>query len=192
MPLLPQPDTASPGALQLLYRVGAVDHVTSANILDDADFSDIAAWRTEAMDFAEAAIIQLTNISTITAWRLVNTTGVSLYEEDFAVPYVGSRGMGPGEFAAESCSISLTGKGTPPIGYEQGQTRTTIFVGTFDPVNWTQAKQVLDAGTVDFGVLRDYLVASTRVGADHYGTKATYRNYMCPQLNAHYQKKYGV
>jgi hypothetical protein len=192
MPLLPQPDTLSSGALQLLYRVGAIDHVTSTNMLDSVSFSDIAVWRAEAMAFADEVQSLLTSISVINAWRLVNPAGVSIYEEDFAVPYNGTRSPSTGEVASQSASGSLTGKGTPPIGYAQGQTRVTVFLGSFDTVEWPDAHQVLDAGTIDWNGLRDFLTASVLVGADHYGTKCTFRNYFCPQINSHYQKKYGL
>lgn len=192
MPLLPQPDTVSPGALQLLYRVGAIDHVTSANFLADVDVSDVGTIRSTAQTFADEVQDLLTNVSQINAWRIVDPSGVSLYEEDFDTPYVGSLVPVADTFNSQSASGSLTGKGTPAVGLAQGQTRTTVFLGIFQPVAWPDARATLTAGDTDWTDLRTFLSDSDVVGADHYGSKATYRNYWCPQINSHYQKAFGL
>jgi len=192
MPLLPQPDTTSPGALQILYTVGEIDHVTSANFLSGVDLGSLSAIRAEAVEFANRLSELLTNISFITSWRIVDPDGVSLYEESFGSVIPGARGVGGTEVAAQSMSGTLTGKGTPDVGLAQGQTRTVVFLGSFEPEEWIDAKLDLSQSNINFSGLRSFLIDSELVGADHYGVKATYRNYWTPQLNSHYQKKHGL
>jgi len=192
MPALPPPATLSPGALQILYTVGAIEHVTSANFTVDADYTTVSAMRALANTFANHIADLLTSISFCTSWRIVNPAGVSLYEEAFPDPIVGDRTPSGDEKSAQSASGSLTGKGLPEIGFAQGQTRTTVFLGAFDMVMWPDAHEELDAGNIDFGPLRQFLNENDQIGADFYGSKATYRAYWCPQFNAHFQNKYGT
>jgi len=192
MPLLPQPDTTSPGSLQLLYTVGVLEHITSANFLADVVLTDISAIRTEAEAFAAVVAGLLTNTSFISTWRIADPANVSLYEEAFADPIVGTRSPDTNERVSQAATGSVTGKGRPAVGLAQGQTRTTVFLGSFDSTNWPDNRQALDVGEIDFAPLREFLVDSDIVGADNYGSKATYRNYWCPQINSHYQKTYGL
>lgn len=191
MPLLPQPDTTSPGALNLMYVVGTVEHNTSANFLATADITDVDNVRLEAIAFAEELQDLLTNISSVHGWRITDPAGVSLYEEEFAVAYDGIRAPNANERFAQSASGSLTGKGVPAVGLAQGQTRTTVFLGSFDFTTWTEARHPLTVANINWTNLRQFLGVSDLIGADHYGVKATYRNYWTPQLNAHYQKRFG-
>jgi len=192
MPLLPQPDTLSPGSLQLLYTTGVLEHITSANFLADVVVADVSTIRTEAEAFAALVADLLPNTCFISSWRIADPANVSLYEEAFADPIVGTRTIASGEVPSQSATGALTGKGRPAVGLAQGQTRTTIFLASFDGANWPDNRQALDAGGTDFAPLREFLNTSDVVGADNYGSKATYRNYWCPQINTHYQKTYGL
>jgi hypothetical protein len=192
MPLLPQPSTTSPGALQLLYQVGALEHVTSANLVEGVDVGDLVNIRAAAQTFGEILADILTDISFVSGWRIVDPSGVSLYEEAFGTAIVGNRAPDGSEVGAQSVTGTITGKGRPAVGLAQGQTRTVVFLGSFSPENWGDAKEALDAGAVNFGPLRDFLTNNDYIGADQYGTKVTYHPYFLPQINAHYQKKYGL
>jgi hypothetical protein len=176
----------------LIYTTGVLEHVTSANFLADVVFTDLDPIRSQAEVWAGILADILTNTSFISSWRIVDPDGVSLYEEAFPAAISGVRSPGAAEVASQSCSMTLTGKGAPAVGLAQGQTRTVTFLGTFDPVNWADFRHDVDDGVIDFGPLRQFLNENEFIGADHYGTKATYRNYMVPQLNAHYQKTYGL
>lgn len=192
MPLLPQPSTTSPGALQLLYLVGAIDHVAASNLVADVDITDIATLRSAAQSLADIIKAEVSNITSINSWRLLDPSGVSLYEEAFDSPRVGTRTPTSDEVSMQSASITLTGKGRPPVGLAQGQTRFVWFPGFFDVVNWPNARAALTAGDIDLTDLRTHLNESDVIGADHYGVKADWRNYFVPQVNAHFQKKYGI
>lgn len=192
MPLLPQPSTVSPGRLVLLYTVGVLQHEIGTNLVAGTDLTGVSAFRTAAQAFRDIIKDQLTSISYVQGWKVTDLAGTTLYEEDFPEIATGVRVPLNEEVASQATTLTLTGKGRPPIGQAQGQTKVVFFPGTFDTLNWRDNRAATDAGAIDMGNLREWLVNEDLVGADHYGVKATWHDYMVIQVNSHYQKKYGL
>jgi len=189
---LPDPGTRSPGKLRVLYTVNGREHQSSAWFKQPNDFSDIPTIRSEAEDFANALMATCVVGSNAHDWEIVDPTGVQLYTEPFSAPIVGtitpSGSVGP----ADSVSLSTIGKGVPPtIGNAFGNTRTFVFTGFYDTADW--GNSILTPADNGYtSDLRDFLDGSTVVGADFFGQGAEYGVNYNVQVNAHYQKKYGI
>jgi hypothetical protein len=188
---LPAPSTLSPGKLELLYVSGDLSHKVGTNFGATVDVTDVPTIRTEAEALAAVVAPVVPNTVVINSWRITDPSGVSLYEEAFTSPISGTFTPVEGSFQSESASIALTGKGAPAVGLKQGQTRYEIFPNAYDANLWDAVSQPLStrAGMSD---LQDFLNSSTVTGCDFYGSPAVWRNYYTTQINAHYQKKFGL
>lgn len=188
---LPAPTTRSPGKLKLIYNAGALVHEVGTNFNETVDVTDVATIRTEAIALAAVVGPLMPNTCVINAWKIVNPDGVTLYEEVLASPVTGSKaGLGD-DTASQSSSMALTGKGQPEVGLKQGQTKFTIFPNYYNPNTWTEARQPI-ATFAGWEALRTFLNDSTVTGCDFYGSPASWRAYVDLQINAHFQKRYGI
>lgn len=191
MARLPQPSTVSPGKLNLLYTSAGLEHRLGSYLRSDVDLTDIATISTAADDMAQAWKTLLAPAGNIHGWTITNLDGVTLYSAAFTPPIVGTLDLGSGTQPAQSTSFGLGGRGSAEIGVEGGQTRTEIFPGLFNLTAFQDNKIAIGAGGMGSAVL-DFMDTSLVVGADRYGTPASYRPFLTTQINAHYQKRYGV
>lgn len=192
MPLT-DPGTRSSGKLVMMYvGLNAIEHLAGANLLSTADIEDIAVQRVAANSFATALRTCLTNVSYIHSWRLTDPDGTVLYEEAFDPVITGNATAPTGSIAAQSATITATGRGTSNVlANKRGSTRTVVFPSIFVPSLWLE-KQIIPSGSEFGGTLITHLDSSNNHGADFYGQKATYKEYVLLQLNAHYQKEFGI
>lgn len=188
---LPAPTTRSPGKLKLIYTAGALVHEVGTNFNETVDVTDVATIRTEAEALAAVVGPAMPNTCVITSWKITDPTGVTLYEENFTSPITGSKGGLGDDTQSDSSSMALTGKGQPEVGLKQGQTKFTIFPNYYNPNTWNVARQPITVFG-PMGAIRDFLNTSTVTGADFYGSPASWRAYVDLQINAHYQKRYGI
>jgi hypothetical protein len=188
---LPAPTTLSPGRLELLYVAGAVPHKVGSNFGETVDPSDVATIRTEAVAFAPIVAGVLPNTCVINTWRITDPSGVTLYEENFTTPITGTLTLATDAVQSESASLSATGKGAPAVGLKQGQTRFELFPNYLRTVIW-ELPQIPASTLIGWTALIAHLNTSTVIGCDFYGSPGTWRNYVTSQVNAHYQKKYGI
>lgn len=191
MPTLPSPGTLSPGKLKLLYDDGTLFHEVGSNFAHGQDITDVPTIRTEAIAIAGLLGPCLTNTNTVRSWKIVNPSGVTLYEEALVTPVVGSTTGFADDILSQSASVALTGKGAPPVGFKQGQTKFTVFCGYYSPGHWTLPTQPV-ATMPGFTALRNHLNSSTVVGCDFFGQSATWRTTADLQINAHFQKRWGI
>lgn len=190
MTQLPQPATISPGKLNLSYVAGALRHNLSSYIIEGVAIDDASAMRTEAEAMANAWATMMGDTCTIESWRITNLDGVTLHEEALTTPVTGLLVLLPSQ-SSQSASFSLTGKGNPAFGLKQGQTRTEVFPGVYnDPVFQEPQFPIGPSGLGH--IVLNYMNLSNVIGADRYGSKAIYRPYLDTQINAHYQKRYGI
>src|SRR5664279_116112 len=189
---LPEPTTRSAGKLSLLYNTGTINHSAGAHLIAGVEITGLAILRIEAEAMAVAAQHVLAqDVCQINGWRVSNADGATVYEESFAVPY---NGLITGSAQrSDSASLGYVGKGqADTIGVKTGVTRTTFFPGIFMTNVMADAKLPTTGSDSLFGPFLTLLNGSTIVGADFYGQKASYRNYINTQVNAHYQKRYGL
>lgn len=193
MATLPEPTTRSPGSLCLHYKTGALEHVTSAKFIDGVDFdTSIAAIRTEAGNFATALAPVCGPSVSFNAWTIRDPDGVELYRESFSPPIVGTFDVTAGAVTAQSASLSWVGKGVgPTVGLKSGNCRVMVFPGWFTATDFQEAKVIAVVGNAFYPPLA-YLNASLLVGADFYGDHAEWSTLVNTQINAHYQKRYGL
>jgi hypothetical protein len=188
---LPAPTTLSPGKLELLYTAGLLPHKVGTNFNETVTITDVSTIRTEAIALAAVVGPCVPSTVVINSWRITNPSGVSLYEEAFATPIVGSYTLPTDAIQSESATFSLTGKGAPDVGLKQGQIRYELFGNYYDPLIWTYPTAAVSTHT-GLAALRTFLNSSTVTGCDFYGSPGVWRNYYTTQINAHYQKKYGI
>lgn len=189
---LPQPVTRSPGKLSIVYTMGALTHSAGAHLVSGVSIGDIASLRIEAVAMATAAQPLLYTAGNIQGWRVSNELGETVYEESFPVPFGGTWAGGGGS-VSESNSQGYVGKGVATtVGLKSGVTRTTFFVGAIDTSAELAARTPITEADARFGPMLLLLNSSATIGADFYGQKASYKNYINNQINAHYQKRYGI
>jgi hypothetical protein len=191
MALLPIPATTSPGKLKLLYTSGVLQHEVGTNFGDSVDLTVIPPIRTEATALANVVKAVIPNTCTIDAWKITDPAGVTLYEEVFSPAITGTFTPAVGAVQSESASIAANGKGAPAVGFRAGQIKYTIFPNWFSPSYW-EGPHVLPALITGWQALIDFLNASTLTGCDFYGSPGQWRSYLDTQINAHYQKRYGL
>lgn len=187
---LPAPTTLSPGKLELLYVAGTLPHKVGTNFGSTVDPTDVPTIRTEAIALAAVVKAVLPNTCVINSWRITDPSGVSLYEEAFTTPIIGTFTIPDPAYLSQSSSISLTGKGAPAVGLKAGQIRYELFPNYYDPNNWLLPSQPLSTHA-GMAALAAFLNTSTVTGCDFYGSPGQWRNYYTLQMNAHYQKKWG-
>lgn len=186
------PGTRSPGKIVLLYNNGLNDHLIGANFVGEVFPSDISDIRTEAEAFAAVVAHLLLPSGFVNAWRVTDPVGGNLYEESFDPPVEGTTTPDPDLLISQSFSLTSTGKGqAPSFGVKKGNTRTVLFPGYYNPANWGET--YIDASSDNYDdAIVDFLGDSTLIGADFYGQKATYKQLYLVQVNAHWQKNYGI
>ena len=129
----------------------------------------------------------MANTCVITGFRVLDPTRVELYTGTLATPVTGSNAHSA-VLASESSTFDLVGRGNPGGGLAQGNTRHMWFPG----VIWTDYPGPRQAPpTTVIEALRTFLNTDTQIGADFFGSKAVFADYVDQQINAHYQKRYG-
>lgn len=192
MPLT-DPGTLSPGRLIIRYIQGSgIVHEAGAWFKQPNDFGDIAGIRTEATAFATALMALCLSSATAISWRIVDPSGAELYSEPLSPTIQGALPVDANRLTSQSTSLSASGKAVPPtIGVAFGRTSTFVFPGFFRIAGWSETK--LYPGDPDYiSDLRDYLDGSLIVGADYFGQGAEYADEYNIQVNAHYQKQFGL
>jgi hypothetical protein len=187
---LPAPTTLSPGKLELLYTSGTVNHKVGTNFGATVDITVVPPIRTEATALANVVKAVVPNTVTITAWRITDHAGVSLYEEAFATPIVGTLTLAGDAIGGESGSVAATGKGAPTVGLAAGQVKFTIFPNHYRTGIWANPR-VAASLMIGWPAVLAFLNTSTLTGCDFYGSPGQWRSNLCLQMNAHYQKLYG-
>lgn len=189
---LPDPGTRSPGRLIVRYQSPGITHEAGVWFKQPNDFGDIATIRSEAIDFATALMSICNTLVTAISWRIVDPSGAELYTEPLSPTISGVVALDANRFISQSCSVSATGKAVPPtIGTAFGRTATFVFPGYFRITDWDDTK--LYPGNADYvSDLRDFLDGSLIVGADFFGQGAEYAEEYNLQINAHFQKRFGI
>lgn len=190
MPRLPQPVTRSPGFIGLLYNANGIEHKVGVRILAGVDITSLTAMRAAATELADAFATILPDVSFIHDWILQDPTRVELFREPFSPVKSGTLNYGA-TVASESASLDVPGRGQPAIGLAQGNTRFEFFPGVLVAATW-QNKTYNVSGVPEFVAFNATLTGSTVYWADFYGSKANAGANWNTQVNAHYQKKYGL
>lgn len=186
------PGTRKPGRLVIRYAKGSIEHFMGANFQYPNDFSNLSAIRDEAQLFAEAAASMCANTVSFTDWKIVDNDGAELYGEPLTTIVVGALAVDNGRVTSESTTLAAHGKGAASdVGIKRGNTRTFVFTGYIRPSDWTDS-QILPLTDGYDPSLIGFLNDSDLVGADFFGQKAVYQDNYDVQINAHYQKKYGL
>jgi len=187
MPRLPIPSTTSPGFLELIYFQGAIQHKISQRLITGVDPTNNTLMASTAQAWANALGPCMANTCVIGSYAVLNPDRIELFTGPLTTPVNGSSAHGA-VIASESSTFDLVGRGNPGGGLAQGNTRHEWFPGVIW-TDWPGPQQT----TLDTNeqALRTFLNGSAVIGADFYGTKAIFRNYVDQQINAHYQKRYG-
>jgi hypothetical protein len=156
-----------------------------------ATITDIGSIRTAAETFAAEFVKNMSPRFSVSGWRITDPVGATLYEESFTTSIPGTQDPGGQAVTSESITRSLTGKGTPgTVGQKSGQSRITVYAGTWTPDRDLGPRTPLTnvPGAIQ---LKTYLTNSALLGAEFYGQKVAWHDYVTIQLNAHWQKQYG-
>jgi len=191
MPLT-DPGTRSPGRLVIGYQTLGIEHLAGAWLVAGVDpDASLSSLRTEATEFATVLMGSCANTSYAHSWYIMDADGVTMFAENFPAPIPGTHSA-DGALTSQSIEITYSGKGTPStLAVKSGRTRTSVFTGLLAPTyELTKDFAIFPGGPEDDGVT--FLRESELIGADKYGQKATYSSRMLVQINAHYQKDYGV
>lgn len=187
---LPAPTTLSPGKLKLIYTSGSLVHEVGSNFGATVDITNVTSIRTEAGTLADHVKAVVPNTVFITGWKITDPAGVTLYEEVFSPVKTGTLTPPSDAQGSESASVALTGKGAPSVGLKQGQTKFTVFPNFYSVAEYALPK-ANTPGTA-WEAIRTQLNTSTLIGCDFYGSPGVWRDYLSLQINAHFQKKYGI
>lgn len=190
---LTDPGTRSPGRLAIGYQTAAIEHRSACWGIHGLDLdSSLTLIRGDANVFATALMACCPNTSFAHTWYILNPDGVELYSENFEAAIVGSATPPDPSYTSQSIEITATGKGTPPlITTALGVTRTSVFTG-YLAVAFELSKDFVVAPDGVGWTLLQFLRESVRWGCDRFGQKATYSTRMLVQINAHYQRQYGL
>lgn len=189
LPRLPQPATTSPGFLVLKYQTQAVDHKLRFRYLAGVDPTDATVIGPKALLMANFLATVMLSSSNVSGWISQNHDGVELITGIFSPAIVG--GINPaGLTPSESFTYDIIGRGAPGGGLAQGNTRVMWFPG-FLPLN-ELAKDFVTTPGDHWDLWVTALNADAVVGADQYGSKANYLRKVDCQVNAHFQKRYGI
>lgn len=187
---LPIPGTTSPGKLVILYITRGTFHEVGSNLREDVDIGNVGLMADTAQAFADKLKDCSTTQVNFYAWKLVNPSGVTLYEDALDPPLTGVINPVDATRPSDSSSIAWTGKGQPDVGYRQGQTKITLFAGYWVETVWATPTALL-LNFPGAGAMYDFLNNHDVIGADFFGSKGVWRNYINTQTNAHFQKKLG-
>jgi hypothetical protein len=143
---------------------------------------------TEATAWLAKLVAVMDSTCTVSGWRVLDPSGVELYSGVFSTGNVGV--WAGGSQASHSGTFDIVGRGSPGGGLAQGNTRCMWFSGQ---MLTTHVDPSFPTGTSGiFFDLVNFLNTSTVIGADIYGTKAVFQYKIDLQINAHFQKRYGL
>lgn len=186
------PGTRSPGRLVIAYQTLGLEHLSAAWLVEGVDIdASIDQLRDDASAFANALMDSCPNTSFAHSWSIVDPDGVQLVSENFSSPIAGTRSASD-TLAAHSVQYTVTGKGeSGSVALKSGITRTSIFAGLF-PTSGMFGKDFLIATDGILWDLVSFLRDNDRIGADKFGQKATYSSRGLIQINAYWQREFGL
>lgn len=186
------PGTRSPGRMVIGYQTTGIEHLAGAWLVAGVDIDvQLEALRTDAIDFATALMDSCPNTSFAHTWYIVDQDGVQLVSENFENAIAGTRSTSD-TMASNAMQLSVTGKGeSGSVLVKSGITRTSVFVGMIPLAGFGGKDFVIPAD----GLLWDLLTwirEADRVGADKFGQKASYSSRGLIQVNAYWQRDFGI
>lgn len=189
MTRLPQPTTTSPGFLVLVYTMNGIAHKIRQRVISGVDITDATAMAAKAGSWASLLADCMSDLGSISGYVVQNPSGVELFSGAFS-PVIPGTISSSGQQVAQSFTLDLVGRGAPGGGLAQGNTRHMWFLGVMPST--IDGPRIDVPPSTNYSDLEDFLNADTVIGADIYGTKAVFQSYMDAQINAHYQKRYGL
>lgn len=188
------PGTRSPGHLVLVYNdlTNGEIHKCSSRFLVGIDLGNTAVLQAEADAWAGNVQHCIINNLQLTEWQAKNAAGVVVNGGPLTgAPLVGTHGINVNAQKWLSQTVDFEGKGRSVPPFCHGPSRFRIFIQ--GALIFTRGMKYFSAATdASYLGLKNFMNASTVIGADYYGQKANFVDNLPVQFNASAQRRVGT
>lgn len=188
------PTTRSPGHLVLIYSdsVSGEIHKMSNRLMLGVDLGNTAVLQAEADAWAAKAFPCVTSNLQFTEWQAKDNSGAVVNGGLLTGgPLVGTHNQTVNAQRWLSQTVDFEGKGHSVPPYCHGPSRFRLFIQ--GALLFIRGQKFVSANSdATYKAMKDFMNASTVVGADFYGQKAVFQDLLPVQFNASAQRRVGT